>query len=200
LAFEPCYALAVRNVSLVARALLFGGIVVATACDDETPLNTVIDTSVDAAVWRADALKIAGVLPARVASFVPTEGADPFFTSYGDGPVFGASCAYASGSRQVVVRVESGNIRARANAALDPRGEAGTDARFQSHAIKVHGRPALQRYSGIGEVGEVRFLVARRYLVEVRVVPAANDAEAASLAESIDVGPLEALALEGVTR
>ena len=93
-------------------------------------------------------------LPARVASFVPTEGADPFFTSYGDGPVFGASCAYASGARQVIVRVESGNIRARANAALDPRGEAGTDTRFQSHAIKVHGRPALQRYSGIGEVGE----------------------------------------------
>jgi hypothetical protein len=187
-------------VSLVARMLLGGVVALAPACDDETPLNTVIDTTTDAAVWRADALKIAAALPPRVGAFVPTEGADPFFTSYGDGPVFGASCAYASGARQVVVRVETGNIRGRANAALDPRGEAGTDTRFQSHALKVHGRPALQRYSGIGEVGEVRFLVARRYLVEVRVVPAANDAEAASLAESIDVSPLETLTLEGVTR
>jgi hypothetical protein len=46
----------------------------------------------------------------------------------------------------------------------------------------------------------VTFLVARRYLVEVRVVPAANESEAVSLAEAIDLAPLEGLTLDGVTR
>ena len=49
-------------------------------------------------------------------------------------------------------------------------------------------------------MGEVTFLVARRYLVQVRVVPASNDSEALSLAEAIDVTPLEGLTLDGVTR
>jgi len=196
----PCYALAVRNVRSVARLALVAVAILSGACDSETPLDTVADTSLDAAVWRADSRKIAGVLPGRVASFAPSEGADPFFTSYGAGPVFGASCAYADGNRQLIVRVESGNIRSRATAALDPRGEAGTDARFATRPARVHGRPALNRWSEGGRVGEVTFLVARRYLVEVRVVPASNDSEAISLAESIDVTLLEGLTLEGVTR
>ncbi|HEX3345482.1 MAG TPA: hypothetical protein VHS09_12950, partial [Polyangiaceae bacterium] len=123
-----------------------------------------------------------------------------FYTSYGTGPVFGASCAYVDGDRQLVVRIESGNIRARAAAALDPRGEAGADARFDSRALKIHGRPALKRWSSGGRVGEVTFLVARRYLVQVRVVPAVSDSEATTLAEGLDVAPLEGLTLDGVTR
>jgi len=78
-------------------------------------------------------------------------------------------------------------------------GEAGADGRFQSRTIKVHGHPALQRYSTAGELGEVAFLVARRFLVQLRLVPAANEAEVAALAESIDTAPLEQLALDGVT-
>ena len=189
-----------RNVRSVARGALVAVALLAGACDSETPLDTIADTSLDAAVWRADSRKIAATLPARVASFAPSEGADPFYTSYGAGPVFGASCAYASGDRQLIVRIESGNIRSRAMAALDPRGEAGTDAKFVSRQVKVHGRPALQRWSDGGRVGEVTFLVARRYLVEVRVVPAANESEAISLAETIDVTALEGLTLDGVTR
>ena len=196
----PCYALAVRNVRSVAVVALVAAAVLSGACDTDTPLDTVADTSLAAAVWRADSLKIAAILPARVVSFAPSEGADPFYTSYGHGPVFGASCAYADGDRQLIVRIESGNIRSRAMAALDPGGEAGTDARFASRPVKVHGRPALQRWSAGGRVGEVTFLVARRYLVEVRVVPAAKESEALSLAEAIDVTPLEALTLDGVTR
>jgi hypothetical protein len=185
----------------VARGALVALIVlVAAACEDDSPLDTVADTTADAAVWRADSQKIATVLPQRLASFVPTEGADPFYTSYGAGPVFGASCAYVQGDRQLTVRIESGNIRARANAALDPRGEAGTDGRFVSRPVKVNRHPALQRWSSGGQVGEVTFLVARRYLVQVRVVPAANESEATSLAESIDTTALEGLTLEGVTR
>jgi hypothetical protein len=190
----------VRNVRPVARLALVAVACLSTACDSDTPLDTVADTSLDAAVWRADSRKIAAALPGRVASFVPSEGADPFYTSYGTGPVFGASCAYAEGARQLIVRIESGNIRSRATSALDPRGEAGTDARFVARPTKVHGRPALQRWSDGGRVGEVTFLVARRYLVQVRVVPASNDSEALSLAEAIDVTPLEGLTLEGVTR
>ena len=170
------------------------------ACDGETPLDTVADTTVNATVWRADARKIAGALPARVVSFAPVEGADPFNTSYGAGPVFGASCAYADGDRQVVVRVESGNIKSRATAALDPRGAAGGGGTGVLRQVKVHGHPGVQRWSSGGRVSEVTFLVARRYLVAVRVVPAVNDAEAVSLAEAIDVAPLEGLILEGVTR
>ena len=184
--------LAVSIVTLAA-ALLF-------SCDNESPLDTIADTSLDAGVWRADARKIAGALPGRVVSFIPTEGADPFNTSYAAGPVFGASCAYADGDRQVVVRVESGNIRSRATAALDVRRVVGADSSGVVRQVKVHGHPGVQRWSSGGRVGEVTFLVARRYLVELRVVPAANDAEAASLAEAIDLAPLEGLTLEGVTR
>lgn len=184
----------------VARVALVAVTLLVVACDSETPLDTVADTSLDPAVWRADSQKIAATLPARVASFAPSEGADPFYTSYGAGPVFGASCAYSSGDRQLIVRIESGNIRSRATAALDPLGEAGTDGRFVSRLVKVHGHPALQRWSDGGRVSEVTFLVARRYLVEVRVVPAAKDSEAVSLAEAIDVTTLEGLTLDGVTR
>jgi hypothetical protein len=190
----------VRNVRSVARGVLVAVALLSDACDSDTPLDTVADTSLDAAVWRADSQKIAATLPARVASFAPSEGADPFYTSYSAGPVFGASCAYADGDRQLIVRIESGNIRSRATAALDLRGEAGTDGRFVSREVKVHGHPALQRWSAGGRVGEVTFVVARRYLVEVRLVPAANDSEALSLAESMSMASLASLTLDGVTR
>jgi len=186
----------------LARLLCLAGLGAAglLACDRETPLDTVVDTAVDPAVWHADAQKIAAVLPPRVGTFVPSEGADPFTTSYGSGPVFGASCAYADGARQLTVRVESGNIRSRATTALAPRAGATSDTKSVTRAATVHGRPATQRWDAIGRLGEVTFLVARRYLVHLRLVPAASDAEALALAESIDLGPLEALALDGVTR
>ena len=181
-------------------APLLAAFVASAACDQESPLDTVVDTTLPAAVWRADAGKIAAALPQRVASFAPSEGADPFTTSYAAGPVFGASCAYADGPRQLIVRVESGNIRARATSALDVHGDAGADGKSVLSPAKVHGHPAAQRWNAAGRASEVSFLVARRYLVEVRIVPATHDSEAVTIAESLDFSPLEGLSLEGVTR
>jgi hypothetical protein len=187
-----------RNVGRRTVGVTLGVALALAACDRESPLDTVADPTADAGIWRADAERIAGALPRRVASFVPTEGVDPFYTSYGTGPVFGASCAYADGDRQIVVRVESGNIRSRARAALDLP-IAASDSAFVAHQAKVRAYPAVQRWSSGGRVGEVTFLVARRYLVRVRLVPATNESEVRNLAETIDLGPLEGLALDGVT-
>jgi len=183
-------------VAWVSAGLLVAAVL--AGCDDQTPLDSVADLTTDGAVWRADAQKIAATLPQRLATFAPSEGVAPFYTSYATGPVFGASCTYADGDhRQVTVRVETGNIRSRASAALDARALA-ADTKFVTHEARVHGLPAVQRWSSGGRVGQVAFLVARRYLVEVRLVPAASEAEAMSLAEGIDLGPLEALVLDGV--
>ena len=160
----------------------------------DSALDTIATDGVDAGVWLADARKISTALPPRVGSFVPSEGADPFFTSYSTGPVFGSSCTYADGGRQVVVRVESGNIRARAGAALDAGPGSGAQIRT------VHGKPALSRWSDSSRTGEVTFVVARRYLVQVRVVPATSEGEVLRIAEAVDTAPLEALVLDGVTR
>lgn len=163
-----------------------------TACDKTSPLDTVpAGVEQDAGVWLSDAKKISATLPRAVGSFVPTEGADPFFTSYSTGPVFGSSCAYADGHRQLVVRIESGNIRARASAAMEA--DAG------SHAGTVHGVPALIHWSEVGRTGQVTFVLSRRYLVELRLVPASGEAEALHLAESIDFAPLQSLTLDGVS-
>ena len=164
------------------------------ACDREAALDTVAVDNVDAGVWLADARKVSGALPPRIGSFVPIEGADPFFTTYATGPVFGSSCTYADGGRQVVVRIESGNIRARADAALDAGSGSG------AHIRTVHGKPALSRWNDTSRAGEVTFVVARRYLVQVRLVPGTSEGEVLRLAEAVDTAPLEALVLDGVKR
>ena len=173
------------------------------ACDREAALDTVADSRADPAVWKDDADKIAGALPRRVGAFAPSEGVDPFHTSYATGPVFGASCVYADGARQLAVRVESGNVKARAEAALDahPAHPASSaDAKVISHEASVHGHAAVVRYQAAGRSGEVSFVVARRYLVQVRLVPAASEAEAVATAEAVDVSALDGLSLQGVTR
>jgi hypothetical protein len=165
---------------------------VLAGCDRDGPMDTVVDHAADAAVWLGDARKITATLPARVGSFAPTEGADPFFTTYSTGPVFGSSCAYADGGRQLVVRVESGNVEQRGTNALD----AGPGGRV----TRVHGWPGVVRWSDASRVGQVTFVVARRYVVDVRLVPANGDGEVLRLAESIDTGPLAGLVLDGVSR
>jgi hypothetical protein len=182
-------------VNRLARAcFVLVGLAALPACDLDGPRDTIADVTVDAGVWLADAQKISAALPARVGSFVPSEGADPFFTSYSTGPVFGSSCTYADGGRQLVVRVESGNIKARGAAALDAGPGSG------AHVRSVHGRPAVVHWNETGRTGEVAFLVARRYLVQVRVVPATSEGEVIRLAEAVDPAPLEALVLDGVSR
>jgi hypothetical protein len=174
-------------------AVLFAFIAL-TACDRNGPVDSVEDTAADARVWLDDARKISATLPARIGAFDVSDAAAPFFTSYSTGPVFGSSCTYAHDGRQLVVRIESGNIRSRAASAFD----AGTGG--GARAGTVHGYPALIRWGDISRVGEVTLLVARRYLVDVRLVPANGDAEVIRLAESLDTGALEALVLEGVAR
>jgi hypothetical protein len=164
---------------------------------DASAVDSVADLTTDAGVWLADARLVSAALPARLGSFTPTEGADPFFTSYSSGPVFGSSCAYADGGRQLVVRIESGNIRARAAAAVALDAGAGDD---RPHVVTVHGVPATVRFSRHGRTGEAAFVVARRYLVQLRLVPTDQEAEVVSLAEAIDTHALEALALDGVAR
>ena len=162
------------------------------ACDRDAPLDTVADPSADAGVWLADARKVSGALPRRIGSFEPAEGADPFSTTYATGPVFGSSCTYADGQRQLVVRIETGNVAHRAATAL----EAAPGAR----AVRVNGSPGVVRWTEASRVGQMSFLVARRYLVELRLVPANGDGEMIRIAESIDTAALTALVLDGVTR
>jgi hypothetical protein len=184
-----CYGCRVR-VALLVTTLWIG------ACGRPSGLDTVVDTSADPGVWRADAQKIGGVLPKAVGAFTPSEAVDPFSTSYRAGPVFGASCVYASGGRQLMVRVETGNIAARSVAALTSKPEA--DGWSPSRESTVKGAPALVRWSEKGREGEVTFLVDRRYLLQLRLVPAANEGETVTLAEAFDVGPLASLVLDGV--
>jgi len=179
----------VRAVLLFALALGVSG------CGRERALDTVADTSTDPGVWRADAQKIAGALPARIGAFTPSEAVNPFWTSYRTGPVFGASCVYASAGRQLMVRVETGNIAARSVAALDPKPEGDGPA---GREMTVKGSPGVARWSEVGREGAVTFLVDRRYLVQLRLVPASAEGEAASLAEAIDVAPVRGLVLDGV--
>jgi hypothetical protein len=166
------------------------------ACNDQGGLDTVADAGTDPGVWHRDADSIAGALPRTVGKFVPREAVNPFVTSYRTGPVFGASCVYADGGRQVLVRVESGNIAARSVAALEPKPLS--EGKAPGRQIRVKGSPAVTHWDEDGRDSEVTFLVARRYLVQLRVVPATGEGEAASLAEVFDATGLQALALEGV--
>jgi hypothetical protein len=171
---------------------------VGVGCDTDSALDTVADTTADAAVWHADAQKISGALPRVIASFKPSEAADAFNTSYRTGPVFGASCTYADGARQLVVRVESGNIRERAASlakAHVPKGES-----YVTREVTVHGKHAFLHWNGIGKTGDVVFVLQRRFVVQLQVVPAKSDDEVVQLAEAIDVGPIEALVLDGVMK
>lgn len=166
------------------------------ACDGDGPLDTVIDTGADPAVWHEDAAKVLDVLPKLVTSFKPSEAAAPFNTSYRTGPVFGASCTYADGPRQLVVRVESGNIRDRF--ATLARGHANTGESFVTHDATVHGQRATVHWNGPGQTADVVYVLQRRFIVELRLVPARSDDEVVQLAEAMDVAPLTALALAGV--
>lgn len=180
------------------RALVFAATCAAfaAACDRDGAIDTITDTSLDPAVWRADGQKVSGALPRVVTSFKPSEGADAFATSYRTGPVFGGSCTYADGARQLVVRVESGNIRERA--ATLAKGHANPGESFVTRDATVHGKHATVHWNGIGKTAEVIFVLQRRLLVQLVLVPAKGDEEIVQLAESMDVGPLEALVFDGV--
>ena len=179
-------------------ALLFAAVVALASCDSDGAIDTISDTSLDPAIWRADGQKVSGALPRVVASFKPSEGADAFATSYRTGPVFGGSCAYADGARQLVVRVESGNIRERAAALA--KGRANPGESFITRDATVHGKHATVHWNGIGKTADVVFVLQRRLLVQLVLVPAKGEDEAVQLAESMDVGPLEALVFDGVTK
>jgi hypothetical protein len=168
------------------------------ACESDGPLDTIADTTLDPGVWRADGQKILGALPRVVASFKPAEAADAYSTSYRTGPVFGASCTYADGARQLVLRVESGNIRERA--ATLAKGHANPGESFVTHDATVHGARATVHWNGIGKTADVVFVLQRRLLVQVVLVPAKGEEELLQLAESMDIGPLEALAFDGVKK
>ena len=179
-------------------ALLRVGLALAlVACDKSAAIDTVADAGLPAAVWHADADRVALALPKRVGAFLPSEAAEPFSTSYATGPVFGASCTYADGPRQLTVRIETGNVKARAAAALDLR--SGAKGPRTPHETTVHGRPAVARWDASARAAEVTFVLSRRYLVDVRLVPASGDGEATALAEAVDLAPLESLSLDGLT-
>jgi hypothetical protein len=165
-------------------------------CDRDGPLDTVADSTLDAAVWHDDAMKMLAVLPRVVTSFKPTEGAAPFNTSYRSGPVFGASCTYADGPRQLVVRFEGGNIRERF--ATLAQGHANAGEAFVTRDATVKGEKATVHWNGPGQTADVVYVLQRRFLVELRLVPARSDDEVVQLAEAMDVAPLGALALVGV--
>jgi hypothetical protein len=168
----------------------------ACACDGDGPLDSVIDTAADPAVWHDDAAKILDVLPKGVTSFKPSEAAAPFNTSYRTGPVFGASCTYADGPRQLVVRVESGNIRERF--ATLAKGHANAGESFVTREVTVHGQKAMVHWNGLGRTADVVYVLQRRFIVELRLVPARSDDDVVQLAEAMDVAPLTALVLAGM--
>jgi hypothetical protein len=165
------------------------------ACDGHGPLDTVADTAMDAAVWHEDAVKILAALPKVVAGFKPSEAAAPFNTSYRTGPVFGASCTYGDGPRGLVVRIESGNIRDR-YAAL-AKGHANPGEAFVTREVTVHGLPAVVHWNSLGKTADVVYVLQRRFIVELHLVPARSDDDIVQLAEAMDVGPLMALGLDG---
>jgi hypothetical protein len=181
---------------MLRRERLLALLVALAACDHGGPLDTVADTTLDAAVWHEDASKILAVLPKVVAAFKPSEAAAPFNTSYRTGPVFGASCTYADGSRQLVVRVESGNIRERFAALA--KGHANPGEAFVTKEATVHGQKAAVHWNGPGRTADVVYVLQRRFIVELRVVPAVSDEEVVQLAEDMDITPLTGLVLDGV--
>ena len=179
----------------VAASLLY--VCLSAAACDTGPVDSVTDTTLDAALWREDATRIAATLPRTVGTFAASEGASSFSTSYSTGPVFGASCTYADHDRQLTLRIEAGNIRSHDPGNEGPHVGTGKPA-LQSRDVSVHGAPAVVRFSEVGRESEVTFFVKRRYRVILRLVPASNPDEGVSLAEAVDLGPLASLVLGGV--
>lgn len=178
--------------------VLFALTFAAVACTGEGPLDTVTDTALDASVWRADGEKIAASLPRAVGDFRASRDPAAFWTSYGSGPVFGADATYAQGSREVVVHVESGNIRQRAAAA--EHGHANPGESFTTSEVTVHGKRAVLHWNGIGKTGDVVFVVDRRFLVQMRLMPSNASDEIVRLADAFDVASMRALVLDGTNR
>jgi len=182
----------------VRAVVLFAFFGALAACTGDGPLDTVSDTTLASSVWRADGEKIAAALPRAVGDFKASKDPDPFSTSYGSGPVFGADVTYAQGSREVVAHVESGNIRQRV--ATAEHGHANPGESFTTSEVTVHGKRATLHWNGIGKTGDVVFVVDRRFLVQMRLMPSKSADEIVSLAEAFDVSALPALALEGTNR
>jgi hypothetical protein len=183
----------------VATTLFAVGLVLA-ACD-RGPVDAVVDTTIDAAVWREDGRRIAATLPRAVGTFQASEGADAFATSYATGPVFGGSCTYAEHDRQLTLRIEAGNIRsqlARDEQSRPRTGEAAPS--FTTIEVTVHGAPGVLRSSALGQISETRLVLDRRYIVTLRVAPSKNYDESLELAETLDLGRLSSLVLDGVSR
>jgi hypothetical protein len=187
----------VRGFALVVLLALLA-IPLVAACTGDAPLDTIADTSLNPSVWRADGEKVRAVLPVAVGTFKPSEGADAFSTSYGTGPVFGAACTYADGPRQLVLHVESGNIRERA--AKAERGHANQGESFVTRDVVVHGKRAVLHWNAVGRTADVVFVVQRRMLLQIRLVPAQTDDEVVKLADAMDLAPFEGLVFDGVTR
>lgn len=193
----PSRAPGVARIRITGAALLASA-VLTLGCSRSGAVDTVSDVTLDAAVWREDGDRILGALPKVLASFKPSEAASSFSTSYSTGPVFGAACTYADGPRQLVLRIESGNIRERAAARM--KGTTTPGESFVTREVTVHGQKGAVHWSGVGRSADVVFVVQQRFLVELRLVPAATQDEAVQLAEGMNLGPLEALTLAGVQR
>jgi hypothetical protein len=177
--------------------VLFASLGGLTACTGDGPLDSVSDTRLDSSVWRADGQKIAAALPRAVGDFKASKDPDPFWTSYGSGPVFGADATYAEGSLEMVLHVESGNIRQRAVTA--EHGHANPGESFTTSEVTVHGKRAVLHWNGTGKTGDIVFVVDRRFLVQMRLMPSKSSSDIVTLAEGFDVAPLRALVLEGTT-
>jgi hypothetical protein len=169
----------------VRAVLLFASLGALAACTGDGPLDTVSDTALDPSVWHADGQKIAAALPRAVGDFKAPKDSVPFWTSYGSGPVFG-------------VHVESGNIRQRA--ATAEHGHANPGEAFTTTEVAVQGKRATLHWNGIGKTGDVVFVVDRRFLVQMRLMPAKSSDEVVQLADAFDVAPMRALVLEGTQR
>ena len=178
--------------------VLFACLAVLAACTGDGPLDTVSNTALDSSVWRGDGQKIAAALPRAVGDFKAPKDPDPFWTSYGSGPVFGADATYAQGSREIVVHVESGNIRQRVASA--EHGHVNPGESFTTTEVTVHGKRATLHWNGVGKTGDVVFVVDRRFLVQMRLMPSKSADEIVNLAEAFDVSQLAALSLEGTNR
>jgi hypothetical protein len=175
------------------------GVIAATACaacEGNGPMDAVIDLGTDSAVWSADAEQVGAALPQSVASFKASDAPSPFHTSYRTGPVFGASRTYHDGPRELVVRVEAGNIRERAAALA--RGHANPGTTFATREASVHEERASVHWDATGKAAEVVLVLRRRYVLDLHLTLASSDDEAVQLAGAMDVQPIRALALAGL--
>ena len=167
-------------------------------CDRDGAVDAVTDPGLDSAVWRQDGVKLSAALPQSVGTFKPSDPVNSYATSYRTGPVVGASCTYADGRRQLVVRVESGNIRERAATLANGRANPGES--FVSRPVTVRGHAATLHWNETGKTGDVVYVLQRRYVVQLQLVPARSGDEVVQLASAMDVAPLEALVLDGIAR